>query len=204
MLFRSSYMHSQLDLVPTALLVASLFFLLRERSLSGGIFFGLAIATKLHILLAAPIVLLYFYRKKETPPVLKFVTSTTLVYLTFTLPFMFSTGFQKMVLFNSKQNLLFDLTFPIGQNQFLITLGLLLLIYFKFALYKKTNHDLLYSYIGILFSIVVLTLLPRPGWYIWIIPFLSMFLIKSRHISSEIRYLYWCLNSLYQIGRAHV
>jgi Gpi18-like mannosyltransferase len=56
-----TYIHSQLDIIPTALLFISTYFLTSHRILISSVFFALAMATKIHVILTLPIILYYIY-----------------------------------------------------------------------------------------------------------------------------------------------
>ena len=193
----AAYMHSQLDLIPTAFLFLSLLLLFRNKTKSAGLWFGLALATKLHVTVALPLIGIHFYRQKKLSGAVMFFATGITTYLFFIIPYLFSPGFIQLVLTNPKQSLLFDLALQNGPNVLYLTIAILVLFYFKFFLNKKTNQDLLYSFLTIFFSILLLLILPRPGWYIWVVPFLSVFLIKEGFRNRELRYLLGVLNGIY-------
>src|SRR6185436_16042251 len=57
-----NYFHGQLDVIPIALLFASLYFLFKNRILYSFLFLGLAIGTKTNIVLVFPFYLIYLFR----------------------------------------------------------------------------------------------------------------------------------------------
>jgi len=73
----------------------------------------------------------------------------------------------------------------------------LLAVYGRFFSYNKTNSDLLDAFSGIVFALFVLLIIPAPGWYIWMWPFLSMFFIKIYYNSSKIMLFYIGLCLIY-------
>lgn len=61
------YMHGQLDMIPTVLLLCSMFYLsskYRSRYIVGGVFLICALLTKLHILAVLPIIFMYGVSQK--------------------------------------------------------------------------------------------------------------------------------------------
>ena len=92
-----------------------------------------------------------------------------------------------MVLFNQPQSLFFSLAIQFNQElQIFVTLFLLLSIYLRFAYYKKVNLDLLDSYLALSFALLVFTISPRPGWYVWIVPLISLLALRYLHKSSRL------------------
>ena len=59
----SIYIHAQLDIVPTALLFGSIYFLTLNKYIWSSLFFAFSLATKIHILVAFPLIIFYIYKK---------------------------------------------------------------------------------------------------------------------------------------------
>ena len=57
------YIHSQLDLIPTALLVYSIYALVKERVVLSGATLGFALATKFHVLVVIPLLILFVFKR---------------------------------------------------------------------------------------------------------------------------------------------
>src|SRR6056300_1420525 len=109
-----TYIHSQLDIIPTALLFASIYFLTVQKIRTSSVFFGLAIVTKIHVVVAHRLIAYYIYQKFSTLEVFKYFVLSTVIALFFDFPFIFSDGFFYMVITNPKQSLLFDSFYNIG------------------------------------------------------------------------------------------
>ena len=190
----ATYIHSQLDIIPTALLFGSIYFLTIKKLNLSSIFFGLALATKTHILIALP--LLFFYLNKKIPlfEVVKYFALSLLIVLFFDSPFIFSEGFFYTVIVNSKQSLLFDSFYSIGSLNLLFPIAIIILVYLHLFSQNKVNDDLMFFYFGILFISLIFFIYPAPAWYIWMIPFTSIYFIKNQNQNKAI-FLY-CLFSL--------
>ncbi|MBI5196131.1 MAG: uridine kinase [Nitrospirae bacterium] len=194
----ASYMHSQLDLIPTALLFFSVYFLSNKKNvIISAVFFGLAISTKLHVLAALPLIVIYLLRNQKTKGIPVFTAISALVYIFFVLPYIGSEGFKHLVLSNPKQMLLFDVTYKIGGLTVFLPVWGAFLLYIRFLIYGKINLDLFYTFIVILFSVFVLLVPPSPAWYVWMFPFLSIFFIKFFSKNTKIIYYYAALNLFY-------
>ena len=198
----SCYLHSQLDLFPIMLLFSSIFFLQKKNISISSLLLGLAFATKLNVLVVFPLILLYLYRNFKVEEIFKYIVISFFIYFIINSPFIFSDGFKNLVLMNEQQSLLFSLSLAFNEEvRLFVTLFFLSVLYIRFASYKKINLDLMDSYLALSFSLLILTISPRPGWYVWIVPFISIFLIKysDKKIknNTSITLIFWLLNILY-------
>lgn len=177
-IFYACYMHSQLDLIPTAILFSAAFMLRRHSSARSAILMGLALATKTHVAAALPLFLVYIYRNQKPIATASFSLIAALTMLFFFYPYLNSPGFQALVLHNPKQSQIFESHFDIGSMQIYLPVFAVFMAYGRFALYPKINTDLLDAFLTIVFALFVLTIVPAPGWYVWITPFLAVFMCK--------------------------
>ena len=175
-----TYIHSQLDIIPTAFLFASIYFLTVQKIRTSSVFFGLAIVTKIHVVVALPLIAYYIYQKFSTLEVFKYFVLSTVIALFFDFPFIFSDGFFYMVITNPKQSLLFDSFYNIGSLSLLFPIAIIVLVYLHLFNQNKLNHDLLFFYFGILFTSLISFIYPSPAWYTWMIPFVSIFFVKNQ------------------------
>jgi hypothetical protein len=181
-----TYIHSQLDIIPTMLLFASIYFLTIQKIRISSIFFGMAVATKIHVIVAMPLIIFYLYKKFSLLEVTKYFLLSIVVILFFDFPFIFSEGFYHMVIINPKQSLLFDSFYKIGSLNLLFPIAIIVLIYLHLLSQNKINYDLMFFYFGILFTCTILFIYPSPAWYIWMIPFISIYLVKNRNQNKSI------------------
>lgn len=182
-LFYISYLHGQLDVIPTALLVLSLIFLIRKHQFISFILLGAGIATKTHLLAALPFYLIYLYRNQiSLIKISQFLVVLLGVFLLLN-PYIFSDAFLKIVFDNPEQQRIFSLAIPFNFKDltlFVAPAAILLIIY-KFSTYKKLNIDSLLLAIGLTYTVLVALVPPMPGWYYWAFPFLIFFIIKFRN-----------------------
>ena len=101
-----------------------------------------------------------------------------------------------MVLLNSKQTLLFDSFYTIGSANILFPVAAVLLVYFHFFNQVKVNNDLLYFYFGVLFTVLIGLIYSGSGWYVWMVPFLSMYFIKNDNLKNRLLYMSLSLSYL--------
>lgn len=195
----ASYMHSQLDLLPMAVLLFSVHSLTSGRLLHSAIALGLAASIKFHVVAALPLMMVYIWKNHRRSRLFSFISIPALVYLFFAFPYLMSDGYINMVLKNPKQMMLYDVFYAIGELKIYLPLVAVLAVYSRFIAYSRINNDLFFSFLGILFSTFVLLIFPSPAWYIWMTPFLSMFFIDYSAKSPKILFLFIALNGLYLI-----
>ena len=194
----STYVHSQLDIIPIALLMVSLYFLMKEKLLYFSVFLGLALSTKLNILIVIPLLFFYLLKQYGIKKGLLFTLIPFNILFLFDLPYLFSDGFLEMVLFNSKQSLLFDSYYKIGNLELLLPVAAITTVYLHFLNQNKVNHDLLFFYFGILFTATIFFIYPAPAWYIWLVPFMTIYFIQNKN-EDKSKLLYFGFSTIYLI-----
>lgn len=194
----ASYMHSQLDLVPVAFLFLAIYYLKRNKCYQASIILGLTACTKMNVLLLLPILIIYIFKTTRKRNALYSFLLITFVYFIFSLPYLFSQGYEHLVLFNEKQNLLFNFNILLGNIKIYISLFIATLIYLRFFAYRKINNELLDSYVVLTISLFLLFVPPStPAWFIWLIPVLNLFVIKYETSNRNIYKAYWLFNLVY-------
>jgi uridine kinase len=192
----ATYIHSQLDVLPTSLVLVCIYFLINNKYTYSAVFLGLALSTKLHVFIAIPLIFFYIYRAKSFYAGLVFVSVSVLVLLFIDFPYLFDVGFREMVLNNSKQDLLFDTFYQIGSLKIILPISAILLTYFHFFNQNKVNQDLLFFYFGVLFTVAVIFIYPGPAWYVWMTPFITAYFIKNQDLRKS-RLLFFLLSASY-------
>ncbi len=178
--FYVAYLHGQLDLIPTALLVLCLFLLGRRQLWEGMALLGLGLATKNHLWIALPFILIYLRPQLGWAQLLGLAALPVAVYAALSLPFWGSAAYAKMVLQNEQQNWVFLLSLPMGKwnTSFLLCPAALLFVLAKYAIYPRQNWDLTLLFLGIAFTAFVVLVPPMPGWYLWSMPFIIYYLCR--------------------------
>ena len=192
--FYAIYVHSQLDIIPTALLVYSIYALIKERLKLSSLMLGFALATKFHVLVVIPLLVLYVFRKHSIRKTVVYSVIPFLVLLLFDLPFIFSEGFLQMVMYNPKQSLLFDSYYDVGSLRILLPILSILIVYFHFFIQRKVNRDLLNFYIAALYILIIVFIYPAPAWYIWLVPFITIYFLQLRvKLGVYLLYSFFCV-----------
>ena len=183
LVFYVNYFYGQLDIIPTALLLLSLFLLVKRKNTWSVLALGLSIAAKTHIAIALPFYLLYLYRNRQGwREMFKVIIIPAAVFLILN-PFLASPAFLTTVFNNPEQKRLFflSISFNFEHLGLFIAPAALLLIFYKFASYKKLNIDSLILVLGLIYTVLVALVAPTEGWYLWPFPFLVFFFIKYKN-----------------------
>ena len=174
----STFMHGQLDIIPTALLVTAVYYVTRWERKSDllwyALFMGLALSTKAHIIAAFPILFFYVATKRGYGQSFKYVAMSITVVVLFCVGF-WGEGFIQRVLFNREQMGMMTLTVKYGAQSLVISIAVLFIIYAKVYELNYFNKNLLYSFLGLMYSVFVICVAPIPSRFVWIVPFIALF-----------------------------
>lgn len=176
------YMHGQLDIIPTSFLIGALFYLTKRlyyRNILFILFMSAAILCKLHIVAILPILFLYILKKRGWQKASVLIGSIVVLTMIGIAPF-YCPAFVQNVIFNQEQSILTRIVIDYHSVVIYLPILALLLVYLMVFTTSKINKDLLFSYCGLLYSIFLCLIPPMPGWYVWIIPFVSIFFINLR------------------------
>lgn len=196
-LFFSSYIHSQLDLVPTSVFLLSILFLFRKRYLVSICILGVAIGIKWHIVVAVPFFIIFLLKKENAVKVLP-------AFLLVPVPLLLSLAPLDMHgianVFNiSEKNLIFDSFLEIVNLKLYLFPCIYLIVLGRTFSYSRINAELFMGEMAIIFMVFVLVVYPNPGWFVWSLPFISYSFIKNTRKRNVILYLYVLINVSYLI-----
>lgn len=197
--FYASYIYSQHDLIPTALVFISSYYLSRKKFSKAFILYGLAISVKWHVVITLPLFLVFtLYRGKSYQKLIKYTLFSLLPLIITLLPF--GSLESAMLLFQlNESNLIYKTFIPIRDLKvylFPFIYALLITWYIRF---KRFNSELLIGLSAILFLLFILVVYPNPGWFLWSLPFLTYSFVKYSRRKLEVRLLYLSLSTVYLI-----
>ena len=182
-LFYITYLHGQLDVLPIMILFLSFYFLFKKKKVAASLFLCLALATKTNIALVIPFFLLYLYsnsRKKDIRTVILSLFIIIFIFLIINSPFILSEDFYQMVFNNKEQIKLWSFNIQYNSQWSLYVIPFLYILSLAKAIrYEYLSKDLFIMFIGFVFSLLLLFIPPKPGWYFWILPFLIYFYVKE-------------------------
>ncbi|MBP3475766.1 MAG: uridine kinase [Lachnospiraceae bacterium] len=201
----ASYMHGQLDIIPTVFLVGAIYYLTKPGAAMSKImandwkfivFLTLALASKFHIAAVFPLFFLYIYKKKGRSKAIIMTGLPVLLTAAVVLPF-WGSGFANMVLFNKEQNAIGKVFIEYGNAHLLLSVLVLLFIYFQAFRINQMNRDLLISMTGLLFAVFLIFVPAMPAWFIWIVPFFMLYLAGLSENRGKMVLVYGVFNLLY-------
>lgn len=199
-LLYSTYMHGQLDIIPTALLTGSICFLLshkKNRFIYSSVLISSALCTKLHILAIFPVLFMFVVKRNGWKKALIYeLLIPVIVIMVFVIPF-WSDGFVKNVLFNKEQSILTQIVFDFTSLKVYIPILAVLLIYMRIFVVARMNKELFFGFSAILFSVFLILVPPMPGWYVWVLPFLVVFYIDIQSNRTINFFIFSLLNLMY-------
>jgi uridine kinase len=177
-----NYFHGQMDVIPMAFLIGSLYLLFKNKWLAAFLFLGLAIACKTNMVLVLPFYLIYIVRTPHvswSKSILSFLV-LLLTVLVFNLPYIGSEAYRTMVYNNPVQQQVFDLYYEFNEE---LVIYFIPAIYFVLVLwylsFRFVNRDQLILFLAFTFLALTIMIAPMQGWYYWVLPLLVYFVIKQ-------------------------
>lgn len=193
------YMHGQLDLIPTVLLLGAVYCLSskgKQRLLKGTLLLACAILSKLHILAVLPVVFLYLHKRDGIWQAAKVISGSLGLAFLGLMSFM-SEGFIKIVLFNEEREILTKVSFKMVSAEVYIPIAAVLIVYLVTYSINIINRDLFVNLCGIVFIVLLAVCPPMPGWYVWIVPYVTLFFANINKAKYKNMTIYIFLNALY-------
>ncbi len=198
----STYMHGQLDIIPSTLLVISVYYLVNWKKANNLILFslylGMAVGAKTHILAVIPILFFYIVRKRNYFVAVKALMRVLLITLLITIPF-WGSGILYTVLLNKEQTVLFNVNINYGTVSVIVPILVLIIIYLKTYKLNYFNRELLVSMIAMTFAIFLICVPPNAGWFMWIVPFAALYFGYATSGNKKTFVIYMCFNISYLI-----
>src|SRR5574344_50247 len=183
----SSFWIGQSDIVCVAFLLCAIVYLKIEHYVLSALFLCCAISCKFSMGLFIPFAFLFFIKNaifdiRAVKFTLTLMISSLVLIL---LPILYSQGYWEMVINTAESKRLFDFAINIGGYHLYLTFVLIGLIFYTGWKIAYCSMQLLYALTGLAFMVIILSTSTPPGWYLWVVPFAVVNLIKK-------------------IGRAHV
>ncbi len=197
----STYMHGQLDIIPTTLIVGAIYYFLKHdlsSTIITSIFLAAALMTKLHILAVIPLMAVYLAKKNEWKKLLNISACVLCISFLVILPF-YSDNFVTSVLFNREQAMLTKVYISFVDLKLYLPVLVLLGIYIQSYVLRDMNKDLLVSIVGLIFSVFLILVPPMPGWYVWVVPFITAFFINVMNNRNLVLNMYVFFNAIYLV-----
>lgn len=127
-----------------------------------------------------------------------YAINSLLVLLILIIPF-YGDGILNILLFNKEQGSMFNVYIDYGVVRVIIPILLVGIIYYKAFDIKFFNKNLLMSLFIFVFSIFLISVPSMPGWFVWIIPFLIMYICSENRDVHKTIIIFLLFNILYLI-----
>ncbi len=191
-----TYVYCQLDIISISLLIMALFMMTKNRlSWSAG-FFGLAVSSKFHVLIVFPFLMAYiwqnYFRKKATQEILAFSTVFFGVAAAFFAPVYFAGQFQFAAGGSPEFQRILSLKIDFSDGlQMYVGLALVSVVLGRLVFSTRISTAGLVFGCGMILGTLLLATNPRPGWYFWVVPFLSFFFSQYVNSASLLMFFSW-------------
>ncbi|MCK6599755.1 MAG: hypothetical protein L6Q37_15420 [Bdellovibrionaceae bacterium] len=176
-----SFIHGQLDIIPMYFSFLAINFTGQNKVISSALFSSMALLSKFHTLIMIPLILVYFWNNDFVTMALKKIRTWILFFSIPTLLGLYPLISSGKMAYNSMGSpealRIFSLSHSLT-GSISLYLGLMIVIFILGRLLLSTKmsaEGLLYSCALSYGSLLVVTH-AMPGWYFWIIPFLTIFL----------------------------
>jgi uridine kinase len=188
----ASYVHGQLDVLPTLLMFASGLMIVRGRWYVSGLFVGLAIAAKFSSLLLPPLVIIFLLRNSRFRGQTKKYLFGLLPGLVLAIFPVILPGYRQMVLETPTTQSVFAYAAELGPGLTIVVLPVtfvaILALQYRF---QRGNPDLVVLLVGIALSAVTLLTPASPGWYIWAVPFVVVVVVRLSYRFAALVWAWW-------------
>lgn len=189
-LLYSTYIHSQLDIIPTSILMYAVFYLLKNRLTLSFLLLGFAVAIKWHTVISFPLFVIYLIKNRKIKKSIFFYLLYFIVPIVLSLvPFGDLENLLNMFKFKER-NMLFESYLAVLDLKIYLFPILYVLILGRFFAYKRVSNELLMGMLAILFLGFVVIIYPNPGWFLWSLPFLVYSFVKNSSKRVINSYLY--------------
>jgi uridine kinase len=188
-LFYISYVHGQIDAIPTAFLLGSLWFAVRVSPVQTGLLLAAGIASKFHLAAAAPLIGFFLYKRvgsgQQWRTVLVYTATLAAGIAVLIGPLLMNEAYRVMVLGAKESQWVLSLAWKMPTDvKVLLCPAVIVALILHFFSYRRITKDVLILYIGLVYSVLILLVPVMPGWAYWSLPFLCYFLIRQE----EMRY----------------
>ncbi len=193
-LLYTTYVFGQLDLVAMAFIVFSFLELIRGRCVRSGALLAAALLCKFHVVVLIPFMAAFLWNREFMADAFKKLRNWTLAWAPLTalgfVPLVIADRFLYASSTSPEAQRLFSLqwTFESGTPLF-IGLGLVLVVLGRLLVSVRIYDRGLIFGSAILFGSILMVTPPYASWYLWVVPFISLFFVLYLNVP---RALYWC------------
>ena len=186
-----SYVHGQIDIIPTSIMLLVSVFLMKKLWFKAGIGFGLVIAAKFSFALALPFLILFIVSKKSRwENGIVFAKGILSGFVLLLLPMTFSKGYRLMVLETPEVLRTLDAQINVGVSILYLVPIAFLVVFFGYWNLNHVSSLVLVSYIGAALLVIAVTQTLSVGWFLWGYP-LVLFAIRKASPRTLVLFSLW-------------
>ncbi len=196
-----TYVHGQLDLAVMTFCLMSLSFLTSRKTISSAIAMAAATLCKFHVVAIVPFILVYLWNRQFAAKARKeivawLVTWAGLSALGF-LPLLLADHLLYASTSSPEAFRLFAAQINFGSGQ-IVYFGVMIVLAVlgRLCISTRISHHGMIFGSGAVFGTLLLVTNTMPGWYFWVLPFLSLLFTLYLNVP---RSLYWSMNVLYLV-----
>lgn len=194
-IFYASFVHTQLDLIPTCFIFASAYYLTKNKNFLAYFLLGISIAVKWHTAVAIPFYLIYSFKRDQINyAFFKYIPLIALPLVVTILPFGSIKEVSNLFVVNER-GLLFESYFNIMDLKVYLFPFLYAIAVGATLGFKKINTELFMGTMAMVFMAFVAVVYPNPGWFVWSLPFLSYSFTKN-HDQKKLAFALYCIISI--------
>jgi uridine kinase len=200
-----AYAYGFNDIVPVAMLMATVYALSIRYWKTAGLLLALAVSCKLSMVVAVPIFLLYFINKASVRYALPMVAASfALTLALFNIPFIMSPRAIGFVMLNPEMGKLGSYALLLGDAELILPpLAYVLFLYWIWRA-RRISFNMAVAFLGVTFLALALLTPQAPGWFVWSLPFLVLYQLQSNRIAIPLVQLYSALFVLAAILQAPI
>lgn len=172
----ATFMIGQFDLLPAFFTVLAVYFMQKGRKNWAMISLGIGGAYKLYPLFF--VIPAAFIMGDKFLEKIKLILLGFAPYVLFALPFISSSAFRQMTLFNPKNQKMLYMIFMLTGAEGIYPFAVGLFVIFFISYFDKAVKDIIYYFMAILLLFYSVTSY-HPQWFLWIAPFLVYELVRN-------------------------
>jgi uridine kinase len=164
----ATYIHGQLDLLPSVLLLIGLVSAKRGLWKYAGLFIGLSAATKFSALILIPFILIFLVRNARFRAALPQFVFWLLPGLAISLLPLLLPGYRTMVAGTPQVSALFAYSIPLGPDFSILVAPLFIAGFVALVWsYRRANLGMLFTICAVALAAFPLFMPSSPGWFLW-------------------------------------
>jgi uridine kinase len=187
------------DLVPALLLTVSILLLRDVRLRLAGAFCAAAVSAKLSMIVTVPFFAIYLFNNKALRQRMgNFIGGFALCALLLGIPFLLSDAAIGMLADNPEMGKIYRLALALVGNVsiYVVPLIYLVMLYLAWRV-RRLNFELFQVTTGMALLLIVLMTPASPGWFVWCLPFLTLYQARSGRMATVLIGLF---SGLYVLG----